>query len=120
MTGVQTCALPISITCGRPYNNKTMDDKTGREYYRPTIWFTNKCPGIIKYMKNWRLEEWQTRDALATRDQKETPQQKYSHFVMVLEALLKEQAFRPRPMSIDRIMGTREIESHNYFNARRR
>ena len=76
---------------GEPYNNEVL--RHGKKVRIPTVWVSSQCPGIARHLKNWRLEEWQTRDALATKDQKETPQQKWSHFVMAIEALLKEQAF---------------------------
>jgi hypothetical protein len=40
-------------------------------------------------MKNWRREEWLDRNSKLTKDEKDKPQQKYSHFCHAIEYLLK-------------------------------
>ncbi len=92
--------LNNAVKCGEPFNNEvTMD---GQTKYLPTIWFLDSCPGIIDYMRKWRLGEHKERDAIATKDQNEKPQQKWSHYPMVLEGIFKEASFRPRGVPIIR------------------
>ena len=86
--------LKNSAECGEPFNNKRQDER-GEVYYLPTLWILNTCPLVAKSMKNWRLEDHSDSGALVTKDAKETPQQKWSHFPMAIEGILKEDAFRP-------------------------
>lgn len=79
---------------GKPFNNKVLEN--GRERYLPTLWITEDCPQVLKSFKNWRLEEWADASSLSTKEQKETPQQKWSHFPMCIEAVMKEVGFRPK------------------------
>ena len=85
--------LKNSIICVKPFSNKVT--RNGKEEYLPTIWVLDNCHEFRKSLKNWRLEEWANVAANQTKDQKETPQQKHSHFCMVIEGLLKHQGFRP-------------------------
>ena len=86
--------LKNSRICGTPFNNKQMVN--GRIENLPTLWVLSNCRQSIDYLKNWRLEEWANRDKLETKEQKETPQQRYSHLCMVYECLFKENGFRGR------------------------
>ncbi len=76
---------------GRPFNNKIT--KSGHDQYLPTIWILDTCPLAIEYMNNWRKEEWSHRDANLSKDSKDNPQQKWSHFNMVWEAVFKHPGF---------------------------
>jgi hypothetical protein len=80
--------------CGRPFNNRQI--VMGREVYLPTLWILPNCKGMVEYMKNWRLDEWSDRSKLETKEIKESPMQRFSHYMMVIEALFKEQSFHAR------------------------
>jgi hypothetical protein len=77
---------------GRPFNNRQAKD--GHINILPTLWFLDNCKQTIMSFRNWRLEEWNNREMLIRNDEKEKPQQKWSHFPMCLEALFKESGFR--------------------------
>ncbi len=67
-------------------------------------------------MHKWRLQEHKDRDARATKEQKESPQEKWSHMNMVWEALFKNDAFRaPRQGAKKK----RENAYANYFRSGR-
>lgn len=78
--------LKNSRLVGKPFCNNGL----------PTIWFLNNCKQILQSMKSWRWEEYGNSDALVTKDEKDKPQQKWSHFPMTLEAILKEGSFKPK------------------------
>lgn len=81
----------------------------------PTIWFHNACTQAILSMKNWRIEEWASRESLLTKDAKNTPQMRWSHYPIAIECLLK----RPE-ISMARF-GTRHTDERRpkeYFNRR--
>jgi hypothetical protein len=82
-----TKRLLNSIKVGKPFNNKVVED--GRAKYLPTIWVTDNCKNVIESMKNWRYEEWASRETMTRNDPKEHPQMKYSHFPLAIECLLK-------------------------------
>ena len=86
--------LKNSRLCGVPFNNRQV--VMGREIHLPTLWILPNCRIAIEYFKNWRLEEWTDRTKLETKEMKETPMQRYSHLPMVIEALMKEDSFRPK------------------------
>jgi phage terminase large subunit-like protein len=79
--------LQNAVLCGVPFNNEVK--KEGVTVRLPTIWICDTCPQTVLSLKNWRREEWGDRSALTTKDEKETPQQKWSHFCTMLEGLLK-------------------------------
>lgn len=85
--------LKNSLEVKKPFNNKVV--RNGRTVYLPTIWVMNNCKNVLKSMKNWRWEEWGNIGANANKDAKNKPEQKWSHFNMVLEAVFKEPAFKP-------------------------
>lgn len=86
--------LKNSIIAGRPFNN--IQIKNGKKIRMPTIWILNNCKLTAKSMRNWRLEEWANSSLSFTRDMKETPQQKWSHFNMCIEAAFKHRGFRAK------------------------
>jgi len=79
--------LQNASLCGRPFNNEIK--KEGITRHLPTLWILDNCVETVKSLKNWRREEWERRSALTTKDEKETPQQRWSHFCTMLEGLLK-------------------------------
>ena len=87
-----------SAKVGKPFNNKVIN-KHGNKEYIPTLWILDTAKLSARSMKNWRLEEWANNTANATKDKKETPQQKWSHFNMVWEAMFKHPACKPKRMN---------------------
>ena len=86
-----TKRLLNSIRVGKPFNNKVIvgDGNLARTQLLPTIWISNNCKHLIESMKNWRREEWGSRDMLSRNDPKETEQKKWSHFPITVESMLK-------------------------------
>jgi hypothetical protein len=89
--------LANSLDCEIPFNNKHIDEY-GRTKYLDTIWISDKCIEIGKSLKNWSLEQWVDNAALVTKDRKETPTQKWSHYCTALEAVLKDARWIPPKM----------------------
>jgi hypothetical protein len=83
--------LANSRLCGVPFNNKRIVN--GREVRVPTIWVLDNCRLSSEYMYQWRREEWASRDATLTKDNKDEVQQKWSHFNMIWEGIFKSPAF---------------------------
>lgn len=81
--------LANSLRCGKPFNNKNPNRTVGEPIYLPTIWIADHCKNTIESLKNWRREEWADRNSKLTKDEKDKPQQKYSHFPHAIEYLLK-------------------------------
>jgi hypothetical protein len=79
--------LQNSLLCGKPFNNTVKRD--GITTKLPTLWIGDNCHETVKSLKNWRREEWGDRSALMTKDEKEKPQQRWSHFCTMLEGLMK-------------------------------
>jgi len=79
--------LQNSTMCGVPFNNEVK--KEGITKRLPTLWVCDNCLQTNLSLRNWRLEEWGDRTSLITKDHKETPQQRWSHFCTMLEGLLK-------------------------------
>jgi len=88
--------LHNSVKVGKPFNNKVVCEKTGREKKLPTIWFSRKVKDCCTSIKHWRVETWASNRQLATKDKKQTPTEKYSHFCTALEGLFKDKRFRSR------------------------
>jgi len=80
---------------GKPFNNKVVRD--GRTEVLPTLWILDNCKQTALSLRNWRTDEWADRNAHVSKDAKETPQQKWSHFCMCLEACFKHPAFQSAP-----------------------
>lgn len=87
--------LKNSLVVKRPFNNKVID-KNGNEIYLPTLWILDTCPLAAKSMRQWRWEEHASSRASVSKDEKNTPEQKWSHFNMVWEAIFKHPSFKPR------------------------
>jgi len=96
---------------GVPFNNKVVED--GREKRLPTIWVLDTARTSAQWMKQWRWEEWANARDRSIKDQKNVPQQKYSHLNMVYEAIFKHPAFRPRISSY-----YNERQAPRYFQGR--
>ncbi len=107
--------LKNSRLCGRPFNNRIV--KNGIETYLPTLWILDTCPRAVSNMKSWAWDEWATRDALITKDEKNKPQQKNSHFPMVLEGLFKHPGFNIGRYR-NSVLPVREPAYRNAFSGR--
>jgi len=83
--------LKNSVAVGVPFNN--MVTRNGRAERLPTIWIFSRCKNYANSFKNWRWEEWAS--ASNAKEDKDTPQQRWSHFPMTVEAVLKDMRFRP-------------------------
>lgn len=79
--------LQNAVYCGKPFNNEVKEEGVTKRL--PTLWVLDNCEQTHLSLKNWRLEEWADRTSLVTKDKKETPQQRWSHFCTMLEGLLK-------------------------------
>jgi phage terminase large subunit-like protein len=79
--------LQNAALCGVPFNNEVKQDGITKRL--PTIWICDTCPITVASIKNWKREEWADRTSLVTKDEKEVPQQKWSHFCTMLEGLMK-------------------------------
>jgi len=106
---------------GRPFNNRVMEtgpDKRTREVCLPTLWVLDCCPQTAKSLKMWR---WMEGNASESKEAKETPEQRWSHHNMCLEAILKEKGFRPmfNRSVVDRSLFARDEErrmQRRYFS----
>lgn len=102
--------LKNSVLVGKPFNNVLM--KNGLKTYLPTLWILDNCKITAKSFKSWRLEEWGL--SSVTKDMKETPQQKWSHFPVLYECLFKHPACKPKvsinipELKFDRFHGDRQ------------
>lgn len=85
--------LKNSLEVKRPFNNRVVTK--GREEYLPTIWVLDNCKLVAKSMRNWRWEEWSDSKARAKNDEKNRPEQKWSHLNMCIECIFKRPEFRP-------------------------
>lgn len=81
--------LSNSLKVGKPFNNRNTTVAPGQPRYLSTIWVLDRCPLVNESLKNWRREEWADRNSKLTKDEKDKPQQKYSHFCHAIEYLLK-------------------------------
>jgi hypothetical protein len=104
--------LQNAALCGVPFNNEVKKDGITKRL--PTLWVLDNCIETIKSLKNWRREEWGDRSSLVTKDEKETPQQKWSHFCTMLEGLMK----RPEVFAARFGMRQPQREAPQYFNRR--
>ena len=83
--------LRNSRLCGRPFNNRVI--KGDHVTHLPTIWFLDTCRETIASVKNWRWEEWASRDQLLIKDVKDSPQQRWSHYPIAIECIFKHPGF---------------------------
>jgi len=88
--------LTNSKLCGVPFNNRRLVND--REEFLPTLWILDNCRNSIDFMMNWKKEEWLNREMALLKDSKDSPQQKWSHFNMVWEAVFKETYFDVRAL----------------------
>lgn len=86
--------LANSLKVCRPFNNEVVHD--GLKKYIPTLWVFNRCTETARSLKHWRLESWANNRNLMTKERKETPAQRFSHFCTALEGLLKDKRFAPK------------------------
>ena len=78
--------------CGRPFNNRVVG-KDGRETHLPTLWVLDNCQQTIYSFRNWRWQQWADRNSLQTKDEKNKPEDRHSHFPITIECLFKHPAF---------------------------
>lgn len=101
--------LMNSVKVGKPFNNEVIID--GIKKILPTLWIGSNCPLMAKSLKNWRLEEWANNAMSTTKDSKEKPQQKFSHFCTALECLFKHPMARPKVLSYNQY----QQKDYGYF-----
>jgi hypothetical protein len=101
--------LGNAALCGMPFNNEVKKDGITKRL--PTLWILDNCVQTHLSLKNWRLEEWGDRASLITKDGKEKPQQRWSHFCTMLEGLMK------RPEVFSARFSSRHVEREHpqYF-----
>lgn len=110
--------LKNSMIVGRPFNNKVQKEGQPVQYL-PTLWILDNCKLTAKSIHQWRWEEHSSSGALFTKEAKNKPEQKFSHFCTALEAILKEPAWKaPRrgpnmapKMDYDRFRGSRAMQN---------
>lgn len=100
--------LMNAIKVGKPFNNRVIEK--GITKYIPTLWVFSSCQHTAKSLKNWRLEEWANNQSNTTKDMKEQPQQKWSHFCTAIECLFKHPMARP-PIARQEV----KHRNYNYF-----
>jgi phage terminase large subunit-like protein len=84
--------LKNSLRVGRPFNNKVIEDE--RTISLPTLWVFNNCWETMRSLHKWKKEEHLITKNAHTKEMKETPCQKWSHFCTALEAVFKDNRFR--------------------------
>lgn len=68
---------------GKPFSNCGL----------PTLWILDNCPQTIYSFKNWKWEEWTNRQAVLSKEEKNKPEDKYSHFPIAIECIFKHPLF---------------------------
>ena len=86
--------LKNSRHTGRPFNNEIVEG--GKTIFLPTLWIvgSDDTRYVIESMQKWSWEQWADSNAAQTKDDKNVPQQKWSHMNMVFECLHKHPGFR--------------------------
>ena len=107
--------LANSLRAGKPMNNRNPNLAPGEPLWLPTIWISDRCKETIESLKNWRREEWADRNSKLTKDEKDKPQQKYSHFCHAIEYLLKRDEIS---RAIWKPYGGEPIRPKHYFSGR--
>jgi len=102
-----------SVKVGKPFNNEILKD--GARMFLPTIWISNDCRETARSLKHWRYEDWAEARDVVSKDRKETPTEKYSHFCTALEAVFKDIRFRPRVI----LKNPGGARHYNYYQAGR-
>lgn len=103
--------LKNSRKVGKPFNNVVIEN--GRKIHLPTLWIVNDCKISAQSMRQWRWEQYLDKKTAAIKGDKNTPEQKWSHFNMVWEAIFKDPRFKiykthkRQERGINRFQGTR-------------
>lgn len=105
--------LKNALRCKEPFNNKVQDEN-GKTVFLPTLWVLDCCPQSAKSMRQWRWEEFKDPKSLLVKEAKNTPEQRWSHFNMVWEALFKNKAFKAKSFDGAGPYGT-AINQKKYF-----
>jgi phage terminase large subunit-like protein len=92
-TGVDKIKMRLnnSVICKKPFNNLVR--MNGKDMRLPTLWILDNCRITVESFNQWRKEEWASRDALLVKDSKDKAQQKFSHFPMVFDGIIKSPVF---------------------------
>jgi hypothetical protein len=77
---------------GRPFNNVQIHNGSTR--YLPTIWILDNCFEVIKAMQQWRWEDWSSSKLKMVKDEKNKPEQRWSHTNVAIEAVCKHPLFK--------------------------
>lgn len=83
--------LKNSRLVGRPFNNRIVSN--GRESYLPTLWILDNCVQTLNSFKNWRWEQWATKESRLTKEDKNKAEDRYSHFPIMIECIFKHPGF---------------------------
>lgn len=108
--------LKNSLLVEKPFNNTISEGGVKKKI--PTIWFFRNCTETIKSMGRWRLQEWATQQHRQTKERKEVPQTKWSHFCTCLEGILKERGWRPRALKLPVVNEKQRRQVRSYFGGR--
>ena len=84
--------LKNSRRVGKPFNNTVVEK--GKKIHLPTLWILNNCKQTSQSMRQWRWEQYTDKRTANVKGDKNTPEQKWSHFCMVAEAIFKDPRFR--------------------------
>jgi hypothetical protein len=84
--------LKNSRKVGKPFNNTVIEK--GMKKNLPTIWILNNCKNTAQSLRQWRWEQYTDKRTANVKGEKNTPEQKWSHFCMVIEAIFKDSRFR--------------------------
>lgn len=107
--------LKNASTVGRPFNNKVIDEN-GQTFYLPTLWIFSRCEQSIKSLKQWRWQEYADSKSVQIKEAKNQPEQRWSHFNMVWEAIFKNPHFKPR--AIERPKKTQRLKKRYFQRGR--
>lgn len=86
--------LKNSLRVGKPFNNDAIEN--GKRVKLPTLWIMNDCKLSAQSMRQWRWEQYTDKKTARAKGEKNTPEQKWSHFNMVWEAIFKDPRFKPK------------------------
>ena len=107
--------LKNSRLVGRPFNNRIVTN--GRETHLPTLWILDNCVQTLNSFKNWRWEQWATKESRLTKEDKNKAEDRYSHFPIMIECIFKNSAFSIGRFK-ERFLPDREPAYRNAFMGR--
>lgn len=107
--------LKNSKLVGRPFNNRIVSN--GKESYLPTLWILDNCVQTLNSFKNWRWEQWATKESRLTKEDKNKAEDRYSHFPIMIECIFKHPGFSIGRYR-DSVLPDREPTYRNAFAGR--